>query len=453
MQYGGRYGPAFAAFFQEQNQRIADGTLNKTGDNYYIHLDTLGIVNGCVDLLTQELSYPQMAYNNTYGIQAINQTVYEQSVNDFNKPGGCKDRILKCHALADEGDPNFIGNNATVNVACMDADSYCSNNVEGPYIFYSGRNYYDITAVDPDPFPFNYFLGFLSQHWVQRALGVPVNYTESVNSVYYAFTAVGDYPREDIRGGYLADLGYLLDSGVKVALMYGDRDYACNWLGGETVSLAVNYASTPAFHNAGYADIQVNSSYVGGQVRQHGNFSFSRVYEAGHEVPSYQPETAYRIFQRSLFNQDIATGGVSTLQDGNYSTSGSPTTFQIKNTVPQSAAPTCYVIAFQNTCTSDQQAAVLNGTALVHDYIVIDENTTALFPGLGNGSAGGYGSGSGSGSGNGSSGGGNGTRTTMGPVMVTSMSAAVGSWAWNPAMLGTALALAMGVGAGMRIFL
>jgi len=437
-QYGGRYGPAFTAFFEEQNERISNGTLNTTGENYYIHLDTLGIINGCVDLLTQELSYPEMAYNNTYGIQTINETAYQASVDAFNKPGGCRDRIINCNDLAAVGDPNFIGNNVTVNVACQDADSYCSNNVEGPYITESGRNYYDIAAIDPDPFPPSYFLGFLSQHWVQAALGVPVNYTESVDSVYYAFSAVGDYPRRDIRGGYLADLAYLLDSGVKVALMYGDRDYACNWLGGETVSLAINYSSTAAFHAAGYADIQVNASYVGGQVRQHGNLSFSRVYEAGHEVPAYQPETAFRIFQRALFNMDIATGSVSTLQNADYSTQGSPTTFQIKNVVPQSPAPTCYVLAFQSTCTTDTQAAVLNGTALVHDYIVIDQNTTSLFPGVGaNGSGAGYGNGGGNGSSSGGGGAyGNGTgyrggnaTTTMsgGPVMSTSMSLAVGT--------------------------
>ena len=354
------------------------------------------------------------------------------------------------------GDPDFIGNNITVNLACQDADSYCSNNVEGPYILESGRNYYDITAVDPDPFPDPYFLGFLSQHWVQGALGVPVNYTISVDSVYYAFSTVGDYPRKDVRGGYLADLAYLLDSGVKVALMYGDRDYACNWVGGETASLAVNYSSAPAFAAAGYADIQVNSSYVGGQVRQHGNFSFSRVYQAGHEVPSYQPEAAYRIFQRSLFNTDIATGAVSTAEDGNYSTQGSPTTFEVKNTVPESAAPTCYVLQYYSTCTDDARAALLNGTALVHNYIVIDENTTSLFPGVsGNGS-----SGSGNGTGGGSvssSGGGNGTGNatlTMvgGLVMSTSMSQAAIVVRWSPLMMvWSALAVAVGVLGGILL--
>lgn len=78
--------------------------------------------------------------------------------------------------------------------------------------------------------------------------------------------------------GYLEDIAYILDSGIKVALVYGDRDYACNWIGGEEVSLAINYTESDQFRSAGYAAIETNSSYVGGQVRQHGNFSFSRVF-------------------------------------------------------------------------------------------------------------------------------------------------------------------------------
>ena len=59
-------------------------------------------------------------------------------------------------------------------------------------------------------------------------MGVAINFTESTDGVYEAFTATGDYARKDIRGGSLQDLAYLLDNGVKVALLAGDRDYACN---------------------------------------------------------------------------------------------------------------------------------------------------------------------------------------------------------------------------------
>ncbi len=78
--------------------------------------------------------------------------------------------------------------------------------------------------------------------------------------------------------GYLEDIAYILESGIKVALVYGDSDYACNIIGGEEVSLAISYTNSEQFRAAGYVSIETNSSYIGGQVRQYGNFSFSRVY-------------------------------------------------------------------------------------------------------------------------------------------------------------------------------
>jgi carboxypeptidase C (cathepsin A) len=155
--YGGHYGPSFAAYFQEQNEKIANKTITSAGNTYEINLDTLGIVNGCIDLLTQSLSYPDMAYNNTYGIQAIDEEAYKRAVNAYSKPNGCRDLILDCRALAQEGDPMAFGNNRTVNRACAQADRYCSDNVEGPY-FSAGRGFYDIAHPAQDPFPPPYHL-------------------------------------------------------------------------------------------------------------------------------------------------------------------------------------------------------------------------------------------------------------------------------------------------------
>ena len=81
---------------------------------------------------------------------------------------------------------------------------------------------------------------------------------------------------------------------------------------------------------------------------------------------------------RALTNKDIATGNVSTTDNKTYSSTGTTSTWQIKNEVPDSPAPTCYVRALLASCTEDQIAAVVNGTALVRDWIVIDNNTATL---------------------------------------------------------------------------
>ena len=122
--YGGKYGPAYTTFFQNQNEKIANGTLKGPGV-HYIHLDTLGIINGCIDSLVQDLAYLDQAYNNTYGIQAINQSVYEHNVYEWTRPGGCKDKIIQCRELADKSDPNDFGAIDEVNTACITAQE-CS---------------------------------------------------------------------------------------------------------------------------------------------------------------------------------------------------------------------------------------------------------------------------------------------------------------------------------------
>lgn len=113
-----------------------------------------------------------------------------------------------------------------------------------------------------------------------------LNYTEGNNDIYFAFQTTGDF----IYPNFLEDLNMLLDAGVRVALFYGDADYICNWFGGQAISLAVNYTHSTEFAAAGYEPFTVDGTEYG-EVRQYGNFSFLRIYEAGHEVPFYQRES------------------------------------------------------------------------------------------------------------------------------------------------------------------
>ena len=77
-----------------------------------------------------------------------------------------------------------------------------------------------------------------------------------------------------------------------------------------------------------------------------------------------------------MFNKDIATGQTEVAANSDYSTTGPATTFQIKNDVPATQpAPICYVWA-PATCTDSQYNSLLDGTAVVHDYIVIGGTNT-----------------------------------------------------------------------------
>lgn len=172
-----------------------------------------------------------------------------------------------------------------------------------------------------------------------------------------------------IHGGFLDSIAHLLDSGVKVHLMYGDRDYPCNWVGGEAASLAVPYSKAAEFARAGYAPL-LTPDGLKGMTRQLGNFSFTRVFQAGHEVPSYQPVAAHEIFRRATLGLDIPTGLFTT--DDEFATVGPSDVWHIKGVPPTPPEPKCYILT-PSTCLPEIWKKVLAGTVTVRDWFVVSD--------------------------------------------------------------------------------
>lgn len=393
--YGGKYGPSFARYFDQQTQKRQNGELPSNG-SLNIQLESLGIINGIVDDAVQNYYYPFFAYNNTYGIEAYTQTDQLNTLQAFSGPQGCLEQINACRTAAASTDPDGFGDVTRTNELCEAAQYGCLN-VTAPYVR-SGYNVYDIRQSSPSPDPPASYQEYLNNDTVLASIGARVNYTESNPYVQRGFISTGD----TIRGGQLDDLAYLLSSGVRVALMYGDADWICNWLGGQAISLEVAKlvrALTPhgpphgpprgppptsglspyaeSFPAAGYAEIVVNSSYVGGAVRQFGNLSFSRIYDAGHLMPYYQPETAFTVFTRIIQGTEISTGDVVDL-----STFGSegPQNATHTNKTPDQPDPTCWIRAWNNTCTSEDTEAMLAGDGVVANGIFYQDDSSVSLP-------------------------------------------------------------------------
>lgn len=224
---------------------------------------------------------------------------------------------------------------------------------------------FDLSLRLPATFPPEYPIAFYNQAWVQSHLGVPVNYTFSSTTLPTNFMfATGDAMRYDAKG----DLEYLASTGVNVALIYGDRDYRCNWLGGENLSLAMDFPEKQQFREAGYAELVTNGSYVGGLVRQAGNVSFVRVFQAGHAVGAWQPETFYQVYERVVSGRDTATGS-EVVGDG-YATAGEGSSLGHREKVPMAAESVCYLYDLRTTCKAEELQALVNGTAVVKDFVV-----------------------------------------------------------------------------------
>ncbi len=224
-----------------------------------------------------------MLYNNLYG------------------PGNCVDQLNYCEATGD-------------NAACQHADNFCANQVEAVYDNVLGRDEYDVRELTPDPFPYSFYHDYLNSAAVQAAIGAFTNFSTSSAAVGEAFGNTGDDARE---AGTIEALRYLLSRGIIVALYAGDADYNCNWLGGEAVAEAVG---AEGYCEAGYADLRTSDGVAHGQVKQAGLFSFTRIYESGHEVPFYQPLAALEYFERAIAGRDIETGALPVTPD--YRTAG-----------------------------------------------------------------------------------------------------------------------------------
>lgn len=90
--YGGHYGPSFYNYFYEQNELIRNGSVK----GIPLIFDTLGIINGIIDQAIQTPYYPEFANHNTYGIKAVNDTVYDYMKFAYYFEGGCRDTLEFC---------------------------------------------------------------------------------------------------------------------------------------------------------------------------------------------------------------------------------------------------------------------------------------------------------------------------------------------------------------------
>ncbi|CAJ2504734.1 Uu.00g121280.m01.CDS01 [Anthostomella pinea] len=290
--YGGHWGPVFFSYFSDQNHAIQNGSSKGVA----LNMGSLGIINGMISAKIQMPFYPEFAHNNSYGV-GINETVYQYMKMSWDFPA------------VDRSTPSGFA-------ICAAASNFCSMYVETPFYWSTGRDAYDIRKHPEDEDDFAELVEFLNLASTQDAIGVSLNYTTTDNSrVSTAFGSTGDLVYPDM----LADLVDLLSQGVSVHLMYGDADYICNWLGGEAVSLQVDYTHAQQFRSSGYTPFVVNGVEYG-STRQYSNFSFTRMYDSGHMVPRDQPGASLEYFRRVIHGLAVADGSQK-ITDG-YDTNG-----------------------------------------------------------------------------------------------------------------------------------
>jgi carboxypeptidase D len=254
-------------------------------------LIALGVNNGWIDSAIQEKAYIDFSYNNSYQ-QLIDDSQRTSLLSAYNNQ--CLPAIQQCMRT---------GNNSD----CQNADSVCYDNIEGPISNSDDWDVYDIREPSNDPYPPSTYSTYLSKSAVVKAIGAQTSYQECPNAPYNKFASTGDSKSQSLPGclnagsdkidprSFLSTLSSVVQSGINVLVWAGDADWICNWLGNYGVANAVNFSGHAEFRAKDLASYTVNGVEKG-MFKNVDNFSFLKVYGAGHEVPYYRESLVYIMF-------------------------------------------------------------------------------------------------------------------------------------------------------------
>ncbi|KAJ8081217.1 hypothetical protein PM082_018060 [Marasmius tenuissimus] len=280
--YGGHYGPTFAAHFLDQNTQIASGKIS----GIPLNLKVLGVGDGLTDPLAQYQGYIEYAASNPYH-PLVSQTILDRGNTSWTQAGGCRDQITSCY-------------NTNTNSVCSAAQSFCNNRILSPLA--GNYDVYYVLAEDPDPYPPS-ITGYLNS--VRSKIGAEQQWQSSNQVVYSNFAATGDWMRNS-----RPNLETVINSGVRVIVYDGDADYILNFNGVEAMVDALNTKFTSIYKQQVFQPYTVRGE-VTGQFKNAGNFSYIRIYGAGHEVPAYKfgnlevGEAAFQMFDQIMSNQPL----------------------------------------------------------------------------------------------------------------------------------------------------
>ncbi|SPQ22939.1 3936653f-a44f-42a6-982c-4fbd3e4bf3b8 [Thermothielavioides terrestris] len=269
--YAGHYIPVFASEILSHKDRN-------------INLKSILIGNGLTDGLTQYQYYRPMACGDGGYPAVLDESQCLQMDNALPR---CQSLIRSCY------DSGSVW-------ACVPASIYCNNAMIAPYQ-QTGRNVYDIRGKCEDSNNLCYpALGWVSEYLNQKsvmdALGVEVSSYDSCNTdINRNFLFHGDWMQPFHR------LVPKILEEIPVLIYAGDADYICNWLGNQAWTEALEWPGKKAFNKAKIQDLNLaGAAKEYGKVKTSGNFTFMRIYQAGHMVPMDQPENSLDFLNRWL---------------------------------------------------------------------------------------------------------------------------------------------------------
>ncbi|KAK7052066.1 Alpha/Beta hydrolase protein [Favolaschia claudopus] len=282
--YGGHYGPEFAEYFEIQNHLIAAGKLK----GVQINLGALMINNGWIDPLIQNKAYITFAQNAPGYGPLVSASTVQRMNNTYFESNGCLAQQQACYNA---------GNSSSSSSVCSKADNFCGSLFSAAV---GNRDPYDLRQDSSEAFPPEYYVNYLGLSSVTTAIGATSSkYSECPDAPYELFARTGDDART-----LLPQLGDVVDSGIRVLVWAGDADIICNWIGNQAAVLAMQWSGKAELNATPLTNITLSGKTIAA-VQNVNNFSFARVYAAGHEVPAFQPEAALAIFKQIIAGQPL----------------------------------------------------------------------------------------------------------------------------------------------------
>lgn len=274
--YAGHYVPAVTHKVWQNNQNLPAGAIK-------INLKGTSVGNG--------LTQPSIQYK-YYADMAVSTNDHKPAVSKFT------------HGLMEKATPVCLkaiaACQANTTGACLIATDTCNAGLLIPYTL-TGMNPYDMRikcAKPPLCYDFSNVGKYLGRPEVKKALGVGTRkWTDCNRAVALEFELAGDWMHD-----FETMIPDQLNDGIRVLIYAGDQDYICNWLGNRAWTQALPWPHQGDFNTTKPVNWTVAGTAAGTLQSSHG-FSFLRVFDAGHMVPSDQPAHALAMINAFITNK------------------------------------------------------------------------------------------------------------------------------------------------------
>ncbi|KAE9047093.1 hypothetical protein PR002_g1221 [Phytophthora rubi] len=285
--YSSHYAPAAAHYIWRENLSV-----EKANATIRINLQGVAIGNGLVNPVVQMPHTLDMAVKNPYNISLMNPT----------QLAAAKEAQPVCQELLDVCQTNSS--------ACTGSARYCSNSLLDA-MGGKHRNKYDIRKTcDSNHTSDCYNTTAVNEYLNSKAVREYLNVSDQVPSWQQCSDIEPIHFSSDLMKNvdrYVADL--LNDGSVRVLIYNGDADLVCNWYGSQAWTQQLKWTNQQDFNDAQLHDFQVPGEIDmidAGSVRSfQTQFSFMRIFKAGHLVPKDQPAVALEMMNQFLKNHSL----------------------------------------------------------------------------------------------------------------------------------------------------